>query len=435
MGDFGLVCSMSDYEFVAGNSLFVSSCNINDSSDQLCHIFDHFIVGVSRWETMVSSLLAPLRSDFPVDPIQIGSLSNVVYNDLELVDSRVQLFFDTVFDECESVGFDKAKYSNISLMWGEHCYEICELVQVDCHKHRISFSGIDRRSGKSVFIKIQCMFDWVQDGFTYFRVSGIENEISILEYLSDVPYIPCVKSYGVENGYKYIITELLSPLTFGYLVKRNHWKKSHSLHVKTFCHLGKMHDVVYGTSLLIKNLHRLHCLNILHKDIKADNICFGVGPFRDQLYFVDFETAWHRSFPLKCDRHLIFSPTFTSHLANEQSYTCRDELISLGFVLMAMFCPLPWMNLEDSLTRTEWKCMSKEELDERRNILKRGMFYRDCVSGYWTFRGDVPVMFPNHYAPVMFRDVLRKPCEKLLHFFIVYFDIVMNKGSVSKFQF
>lgn len=429
MCDFDIVCSMSDYEFVPGNSLFTCSFDLDDRTDQLCHVFDHHYIGVSRWQGLVFSLLAPFRSDYPADPVQIGSLSNIVCNDLELIDTRVQMFFDTLSDDCD---VDKITFP--PLLWGENCFEIRKVLHIDSwHKNRYIFSGVDRKSGKDVFIKIQGIFDYIEDGFTYFRVRGIENEISMLEYLKDVPWIPRLESYGVESGFKYIVTELLSPCTFTYLVKRNEWKKHHSLHVKSFCHLGKMHDVVYGTSMLIKALRRLHSLNILHKDIKADNICFGVGQFRDQLYFVDYETAWHKSFPLESNRHSIFSPTFCSHLATASSYTCRDELISLGFVLMAMFCPLPWMKMEEMLTGTERKCISHEELDERRQLLKRGLFYRDCVSGYWTFRGDVPVKFSGHHSPVMFRDVLRKPCEKLLQFFIVYFDIVMNKGSVSIF--
>lgn len=392
--------------------------------DLLCELFETSRIVELRWKLLTDGIISTFKSNWPDDPIRFGNFSNVISNELELVDVDTHHRLQDIFDSNTGIGVEDPPFGIRPLLWGENCFELRVVIDIDCYKNRISFFGVDRKTGKNVFVKLQLIWDDQKDSFYYFRNEGIENEISMLEYLVDVPHTPRIVSYGVENSYKYVITERLST-SFSFLRRCFQWRHGVHVSVKTFHVIGKMHDVSFSAYQLVRLLQRLHHLHILHKDIKPDNICFGDGEFRDQLYLVDYETAWHPSYSAT---HNLFTPYYASPFASQNSYTPRDEMISLGFMLMSMYCPLPWHDMEDLMTHSERKYASREFIHLKRNEMKSSMF--KIYDGRLKFVGNVPVKINGGY--VAYSSMLMKPCSKLYHFFCVYFDILFNHGTVSQ---
>ena len=101
---------------------------------------------------------------------------------------------------------------------------------------------------------------------------------------------------------------------------------------------------------LICAIEKIHSAHIVHSDIKPDNFMVN----GDRVFVIDFglsslvyniENAVHRE--NKKTEHLIGSPKFASynlHVGNTVSY--RDDLISMGYMMMTMFrIDIPWANL------------------------------------------------------------------------------------------
>lgn len=101
---------------------------------------------------------------------------------------------------------------------------------------------------------------------------------------------------------------------------------------------------------LMGAIEKIHSVHIVHSDIKPDNFMVDGG----RVYIIDFGLS---SLVYNVDKgvfkenkkteHLIGSPKFASynlHLGNSVSY--RDDLISVGYMMMTMFrIEIPWANM------------------------------------------------------------------------------------------
>jgi len=312
------------------------------------------------------------------------------------------------------------------------------LVDVDSHKRRMAFLGENPITKQQVFVKIQNVYTDCDPSYLhqcYFRNQGIETEVAILHYVKGLPFVPYLLDHGIHLQSKYLVVECLGPSLS--TLKKNQWlyptKEDHPLltQAKLF---AKSHDMVCVAQQLVHRLQMIHKFDLLHKDIKPDNICFGVGKHSNQVYLVDFETAWHPSFFYNDyqTEHHIFTPYYTSPYASTDSYHWRDELISLGYVLMSMFSPLPWYKIENSLTRTQCKCMDSSEqnwkIHQNRETMKREMFHQTK---------DGTIKFTGHHALgvgtrlVTFKKVIEKRSMDMYPFFVRYFDILFNQTRSS----
>lgn len=312
------------------------------------------------------------------------------------------------------------------------------LVDVDSNKRRMAFLGENPITKQQVFVKIQNVYTDCDPSSTvhcYFRNQGIETEVAMLHYVKGLPFLPYLLDHGVHLQSKYLVVECLGPSLS--TLRKNEWlyptKQDHPL-LKQAKLFAKSHDMVCVAQQLVHRLQMIHKFDLLHKDIKPDNICFGVGQHSNQVYLVDFETAWHPSFfshDYQTEHH-IFTPYYASPYVNTGSYHWRDELISLGYVLMSMFSPLPWYKIENSLTRTQCKCMDSSEqvwkIHQNRETMKREMFYQ---------AKDGTIKFTGHHAMgvgtrlMTFKKVMEKRSMDMYPFFVRYFDILFNQTRLA----
>jgi len=103
---------------------------------------------------------------------------------------------------------------------------------------------------------------------------------------------------------------------------------------------------------LISIVETLHSSYIVHSDIKPDNFMIDANgrvviiDFGLASLFYNVDKKIHR--PNKPSEHLIGSPKYASvHLHTGNSVSCRDDLISLGYMMMTLFhIDLPWANIQ-----------------------------------------------------------------------------------------
>jgi serine/threonine protein kinase len=154
--------------------------------------------------------------------------------------------------------------------------------------------------------------------------SIIKNEHKVLEHLREIDNIPkiidsysdCINNYIVMNYLGKDLDEILL------------YKKKFSL---GFCAFF----MTEGLSIL----QNIHNQNIFHCDIKPSNFIFNKKEYK--IYLIDFSVAQPEQ---KCAYTLIGTPKFCSHHCHEHiPYAYRDDLISLGYVMLYFFLGfLPW---------------------------------------------------------------------------------------------
>lgn len=343
---------------------------------------------------------------------------------------RLKLFFHEVDDISLPMQIEP-------LPWGQHTKHIMlhTLLDIDPHKRRMSFFGENVNTMEQVFVKIQNVS--YDTGDCYFKNKGLETEVAILHFVKGMPFVPRLLEHGVYLQSKYMVVQCLGPSLS--TLKKNPWlscaKDDHPLlkQAKIFI---KSHDVALAAKQLVHRLQLIHKFDILHKDIKPDNICFGVGKHSNQVYLVDFETAWHPSFfgdDSNQTEHYIFTPYYASPYVSPGQYSPRDELISLGFVLMSMFAPLPWHKVENSLTHSECKYLDLSEqtwrIHQRRETIKREMF-RQNKDGTIKFTGHQNLWLGT--KSISLKKVLEKKSINMYPFFERYFDLVFNANDPKK---
>ncbi|KAL4493420.1 hypothetical protein ABPG72_007428 [Tetrahymena utriculariae] len=166
-------------------------------------------------------------------------------------------------------------------------------------------------------------------------------EAKILQFINnrkDCIGYPKVYYCSTEEPYNVMVTELLGPSLEDLfnICGRKFSAKSVAL-------IGLQ---------LIERLEFLHKCYYIHRDIKPDNVCIGLGKNSKTLYLIDF--AFSKRFIQKDGSHIPFQEgklfTGTARYAsiNAQKYfeqSRRDDLISLGYSLVyLMRGRLPWQD-------------------------------------------------------------------------------------------
>ena len=168
----------------------------------------------------------------------------------------------------------------------------------------------------------------------------LKNEAELLLYLN-CPKTPAIKTFGYTIDYNILIMELLGK-SLDYIFENILLKKPMSL--RCVCNLGYQ---------LIEILEFIHKKNVIHRDIKPDNLLMS-NKNNKFLYLLDFglaikfrESTNSRHFPMKIEKKLIGTVRYASvNALNGITQSRRDDLESVGYVLLYFLKgKLPWQGL------------------------------------------------------------------------------------------
>lgn len=174
---------------------------------------------------------------------------------------------------------------------------------------------------------------------------SVLRESALLQKMQEIKGIPKIFQSGTENGYDFMIMELLG---------------------KDFASLLKIHKIfslkIVGmlAEQLLTILEQVHEKNIVHRDIKPENVLVGKEGRFTSIYLLDFGIS--KFYRDGSHRHIVYrdkKPFIgTTRYASVNSHkgielTRRDDLESLGYMLLFFANgSLPWQNL---------KCQGKEK--------------------------------------------------------------------------
>ena len=123
------------------------------------------------------------------------------------------------------------------------------------------FLGKYIRTDEDIAIKIQ--FKTI--------INSLQHEAKIYKQLVDISGVPLLRNYGCDNGFHYLILDVLN-----FTLDKSNLSKEESLK-----YFKESIDI-------IKNIHKK---GILHRDIKPDNFMIKERNSIRQLYIIDFGLA------------------------------------------------------------------------------------------------------------------------------------------------
>ena len=230
----------------------------------------------------------------------------------------------------------------------------------------------------------------------------LKNESNIMMYLKGKG-IPKIEQYIEEENYSIMIMELLGK-SLETLMKETDEKK---FTLKTIGLLGQE---------LIPVFKFIHDKNIIHRDIKPDNISVG---YNDpcQIYFLDFGLAKkYRSSKTKVHNPITKHSklTGTARYASinalagwEQSR--RDDLESFGYVLAYLYLGgLPWMGIQAKNKEEKYaKILNIKKQIPTEQLLKNGP--QELINYLNYCKGMQYEQDPDYdYLTQLFKDLINK---------------------------
>lgn len=182
------------------------------------------------------------------------------------------------------------------------------------------YKGIDPIHKKSVIIKRQ-----QNDNKKYSTKSLVDAEWKILDKLREVDGIPKIVDYYKDCINNYLILDYLGKDLEG-IQKENENKFSLG-----FC--------AFFMTELLTILSDIHENNIFHCDLKPSNFIFNFK--ESKIFLIDFSVSQIKGTK---NTSIVGTPKFCSFYCHDcLHYSCRDDLISLGYVALYFFLGyLPW---------------------------------------------------------------------------------------------
>lgn len=198
----------------------------------------------------------------------------------------------------------------------------------------------------------------------------LETESSIINYVNQkVTEEPTIKCYwyGGDDKQFYLITDLLGP-SLESLMK----SCGGVFTLKTTLMIGEQ---------LLSRIRFYHDRNILHRDIKPNNILIEYTRPQRSIYLIDFGLAkkyrksqTNEHIPYKEGKPNIGTARYMSVNAHEKrELSRRDDMYSIGYVLLYFITgKLPWQGLGEK---------TKKKQNQRIHQIKKALSNADLTAG------------------------------------------------------
>ncbi|KAK0422369.1 hypothetical protein QR680_007529 [Steinernema hermaphroditum] len=199
------------------------------------------------------------------------------------------------------------------------------------------YLGIDNGNGEKVAVKIESYKA---------RLPQLHYESRVYKMLQGGVGIPHLRWYGTERNFNILVMDLLGPSLEDLfnLCKRRFTMKT----------------VLMLADQMIGCFEYIHSKDMIHRDIKPDNILMGIGSRCNELFLVDFGFA-KRFRCAQTREHIAYREnkktrvctiryaSINALLGIEQSR--RDDMEALGYVMMYFLRGrLPWQGLKVACT-------------------------------------------------------------------------------------
>lgn len=190
--------------------------------------------------------------------------------------------------------------------------------------------------------------------FVSAKTPQLYGEAMTLKTLQGGEGIPKFYWQGAEQEFNVLAMQLLGP-SLESLMRRFHRNLS-------------LPTVVQVAKQLLKRVEFIHSKDILHRDIKSDNFCIGLGRKSDTIYAIDFGLS-KKFRDTRTNQHITYRETnfltgtsrfasINSHMGLELSR--RDDLESLAYLLTYLAKgKLPWQRVH-----------SRSKAEKRRKVFE-----------------------------------------------------------------
>jgi len=206
------------------------------------------------------------------------------------------------------------------------------------------YLGVNKNTDRNVAIKVGEDIDGIL----------INNEAKVYNVLGDEKGFPKMRLYGREDNYSYIVMDLLGIS----LSKKKEEEGSFNIN-----------EVVRVGIIILRKLEILHNKGYLHRDMKPDNIMYGLDQDKD-VYLIDYGLSCgyiRGGVHVENERtgRMIGTTRYASiNLHNGYRPTRRDDIEGLGYVLLYLLVDkLPWQDIggEDDAKRLKMVKKIKED--------------------------------------------------------------------------